>query len=91
MDKVKQYAGKILQLAKKIDYVLVFLVLFLIMLVTGYKMIMILSAAYIYTGFYVVIKRVIQGRGVSFLHLFLIFIVGMLVVSGIIKLLEFLI
>lgn len=82
MSNLKQNINNLLFLAKQVDFLLVFLAILILMLLLSYKFFMAITAAYIYTGFYVVIKRIIQGKGVSFLHLFLGFIIGVLIIPG---------
>lgn len=82
MKKIKQHIKDICFLAKEVDFVLLFISIFGIMCTLDYKLQLAIVAAYIYSAFYFILKRIITGQGVSILHLFLIFVLGILLIPG---------
>lgn len=82
MKNTKQTLKDLWFLIKQVDFIILFLTLFSTMYCLDYKLPFAMATSYVYTGFYFMLKRIVTGVGVSFLHLFFIFIIGLMLIPG---------
>jgi len=61
---------------KKFDIAIVFLTAALILFLLNCHIVAIVLISYIYTAFYHLLKSIILGNGISFLNIFVIFMIG---------------
>ena len=79
-----------LEKAKKFDYIIVFLVTAFILFLLNCHLVAIVLASYIYTAFYYLLKSIITGKGISFLNIFVVFMIGFCSLAGFVYLISLL-
>jgi hypothetical protein len=52
------------------------------MYLVGYNIAIAMAVSYVYSAFYYLIKKIIKGQGISFLHVFIIFVLILLLIPG---------
>ena len=79
---LKNYIQKKLEKIKKFDYIVVFIAVAFILFLLNSNYISLILAAYIYSAFYYLIKSVIVGKSISFMNIFVIFVLGFSALLG---------
>lgn len=82
LQQIKPCLKKISSLLNKLDFLLIYLIIFTTMYLVGYNMAIAMAVSYVYSAIYYIIKKVIKGSGISFLQIFIIFVLVLLLIPG---------